>query len=396
MLLMVMLLALLLTILGWYVARDIFAPCVAGPGIWAAIIAMYYIVPNDYFPICHDFPLSVSLWLVGFFVASVWTAWKTPIGSTNYGSPNKWVLRGYVTITVIAVPIMSFMLLWKAFTTEPETMFRYLRVMAVGFDDNIQPPNFGPLVYAIGISYVTLLFVMLYFKNKWVIGMVIFVSFLSAFVQMAKINFLTVLFTLMYAGYRRCLFKLKHMAYALCVFLVLCFIMQVARTGDQGDSVGIADSLSLYTTSAMVCFDYYAMPCSSVNFGENVFRFFYAVGHPLGLCAEPIGVISNFVSIPDLANTFSVIYPFYVDFGNVGVFIFSILYGVFYGFLYKKSKGGDKMFLIIYAIFFVLLLLEFFAEQVFTNLSMNIQYIFFTVLPFVLGRKDNQAEALSK
>lgn len=396
MLLMVMLLAILLTILGWYVARDLFAPCVAGPGIWAAIIAMYYIVPNNYFPICHDFPFSLSIWLVGFFVASILTAWKTSIGTTNYGAPNKWVLRVYVTISIIAVPIMSFMLLWKAFTEEPETMFRYLRVMAVGFDDDIQPPNFGPLIYAICISYVTLLFVMLYFKNKWVIGMVIFVSFLSAFVQMAKINFLTVLFTLMYTGYRRGLFKLKHMAYAFCVFLVLCFIMQMARSGDQSDNLGIADSLSLYTTSAMVCFDYYAIPCSSVVFGENVFRFFYAVGHSLGLCDEPISVISNFVCIPDEANTFTVIFPFYIDFGNIGVFLFSILYGMFYGYLYKKSKGGDKMYLIIYAIFFVLLLLEFFAEQVFTNLSINIQYIFFIVLPFFLGEKENQAVPLSK
>ena len=193
MLLMVMLLAILLTILGWYVARDLFAPCVAGPGIWAAIIAMYYIVPNNYFPICHDFPLSLSLWLVGFFIASVWAAGKTPLSTSVHKEPNKLVLRTYVVITITAIPLMSFMLLWKAFTEEPETMFRYLRVMAVGFDDNIQPPDFGPLVYANGVAYITLLFVMLYFKNKWVIGSVLFMNFLSAFVAMAKISFLTVL-----------------------------------------------------------------------------------------------------------------------------------------------------------------------------------------------------------
>lgn len=394
MLLMVMLLAILLTILGWYVARDLFAPCVAGPGIWAAIIAMYYIVPNNYFPICHDFPLSLSLWLVGFFIASVWVAGKTPLSTSVNKEPNKLVLRTYVVITITAIPLMSFMLLWKAFTEEPETMFRYLRVMAVGFDDNIQPPDFGPLVYANGVAYITLLFVMLYFKNKWVIGSVLFMNFLSAFVAMAKISFLTVLFTLMYVGYSRGLFKLKHMTYAFILFMVLCFFMQVAREGDGGDQVGIADTLSLYTTSAMVCFDYYAVPCSSLNFGEHVFRFFYAVGHSLGLCAEPAKILSDFVYIPEMANTYSVLYPFYIDFGNVGVLLFSLLYGAFYGFLYKKSLGGNKMLLILYAIFFILLLLEFFAEQIFTNLSMTIQYVVFAVIPFMIGKEKNNAEML--
>ncbi len=394
MLLMVMLLAVLLTALGWYVARDIFAPCVAGPGIWVAIIAMYYVVPNDFFPICHDFPLSLSLWLVGFVVASMWAAWKTPLSTSAQREPNRMVLRVYVAITLTAVPLMSFMLLWKAFTEEPETMFRYLRVMAVGFDDNIQPPNFGPLVYATGLAYVTLLFVVLYFKNKWVIGLVVFMNFLTAFVTMAKISFLTVLFTLMYLGYRRGIFKLKHMVYALCIFLILCFFMQVAREGDSGEQVGIASSLSLYTTSAMVCFDYYAVPDSAINFGEHVLRFFYAIGHPLGLCAEPVNVLSEFVYVPDMANTYTILYPFYIDFGNVGVFIFSLFYGAFYGFLYKKSQSGNKMLMIIYTIFFVLLMLEFFAELVFSNLSMTIQYVIFAILPFIIGKERNDIAIL--
>ena len=131
-----------------------------------------------------------------------------------------------------------------------------------------------------------------------------------------------------------------------------------------------------------------------MNFGEHVFRFFYAVGHSLGLCAEPAKILSDFVYIPEMANTYSVLYPFYIDFGNVGVLLFSLLYGAFYGFLYKKSLGGNKMLLILYAIFFILLLLEFFAEQIFTNLSMTIQYIVFAVIPFMIGKEKNNAEML--
>lgn len=390
MLIIVLLLALMLTLLGLYISRDIFAPYVVGPGVWAIIILLYYFVPNNYYPVCHDFPLALLIWLFSFSIVSCVVSCKVASSNSNALKrfPNKNIIRIYVIITVTVVPIMAFMLIWQAFTEEPETMFRYLRVMATGIGDDIEAPDFGPFVYAMAVAYIAMFFVVLYSKSKIVIVLVVLMNLLIAFVQMAKINFLTVLFTLTYLGYVRGVLKLRHFAYLLVGFLVLSFFLQVARFAGDDSQVGLSDSLSLYTTSAMVCFDYFLNPGSSLHFGEHVFRLLYAIGHPLGLCGEPVSTIEKFVSIPELANTYTVLSPFYVDFGYIGIVLFSIIYGVIYGYLYKKSKTGGTQELIIYAIFLVYLILEFFAELIFANLSMTIQYIILSILPFALNKKQ--------
>lgn len=66
---------------------------------------------------------------------------------------------------------------------------------------------------------------------------------------------------------------------------------------------------------------------------------------------------------------------------------FSLLYGVAYGFLYKKTMTGGKMAQVLYAISLCFLILEFIGEFVFTNLSQEIQHVFFVVLPFLCNRK---------
>ena len=80
-------------------------------------------------------------------------------------------------------------------------------------------------------------------------------------------------------------------------------------------------------------------------------------------------------------------YPFYEDFGTPGVFLFSIIYGIFYGYLYKKSRTGGKLELILYAIFLTFVLMEFIGEFIFTNFSITIQYVFFASLPFLFSKQ---------
>lgn len=386
---MVFILALVLACLGWSVSRDLFAPFVVGPGMWAVIIGCYYLLPNEFYPVCHEFPMAVCIWMTAFFVASVYTSRKvhgSVVDLRVAQEPNPWIMRAYVAITVTTIPVISAIILWTAFTKDPEAMFRYIRVLSTGGSDDVEPIDFGILAYGFSVTFMCLFFVLMYFKNKWVIGTVIFMNLLVGVVTMAKINFLSVFFTILYLGYVRKVFKLKHFAWGIGGFLVLSFILQTIR--EYGSDVTVGDSLSLYTAASMVCFDYYAEPCTAVHFGENTFRFLYALGHPLGLCAEPIQTILPFVSIPFLANTYTILYPFYTDFGLFGVGLFAVVYGVIYGYYYKKSQSGGNVELIVYALFLVFLFLEFFAELIFTNLSLTIQYVVLAVLPFLFSKKQ--------
>ncbi len=46
MLIAVLILALIMTSIGWYISHDIFSPYVAVPGVWAIAILIYYFLPN--------------------------------------------------------------------------------------------------------------------------------------------------------------------------------------------------------------------------------------------------------------------------------------------------------------------------------------------------------------
>lgn len=247
-------------------------------------------------------------------------------------------------------------------------------------------PKLGILTYTITLAYVMIFFSLLYYKSKTIKVVIILLNILIAMVTMAKIAVLSILFSSLYLCFVKKYIKLRHMAYGMIVFIGFSFLIQNLR--HDLDDTETTNFLALYLSSSMVAFDYYALPCSSIFWGEYTFRIFYAIGHVIGLTSAPSDTILDFVSIPDTTNTYTCLYPFYTDFGIIGVLIGSIIYGLFYGYLYKKCKTGGKYELILYAIFLTYILLGFFAELIFTNMSITLQYMFFALLPFLLGSKN--------
>lgn len=214
---------------------------------------------------------------------------------------------------------------------------------------------------------------------------------LLAIVTMAKTTFLSIMFSSLYLCYVQGIVKKRHLIYGLAVFVAVSFIVQQLRA--VGEDIETTSFLALYLSSSMVAFDYFASPCSSQMFGMHTFRIFYAIGHAIGLTEAPADTVLEFVSIPDMTNTYTNMYPFYEDFGFAGVLVFSIVYGIFYGYLYKKSRTGGKLQLILYAIFLTFVLMEFIGEFLFTNMSATLQYVFFAALPFLLGKDKQPKEA---
>lgn len=71
MLIVTFLLAILIVGIGYYISHDIFSPYVAVPGVWAIAILIYYFLPNTFYPIKNNFPFILTVWIVGFVVASI-------------------------------------------------------------------------------------------------------------------------------------------------------------------------------------------------------------------------------------------------------------------------------------------------------------------------------------
>lgn len=383
---------LVLAVWGWCFSKDIFSPFVLQPGVWCVILLLYQILPHDFFPLVNDFLLSLVVWNIGFLLSAYLSFYYTPSSSRRAveATPNKLVIQSYFILSLITMPIVIGIIIWIAYVEDPVNMFRYLRVMNTGVDENIEAPDLGVLYYLVSMTYVLLFFVLLYGRGKWVIVLVLLLNLLFAFVTMAKTVFLSVLLPTLYIAYLNKKIKLKHICYGLGGFFIFSLVLQSLRGASSQDDVqmvNITSFLSLYLLSSLPAFDYYVQPCESYGWGGHVFRLFYAIGHTLGSDIVPEDTILPFVSVPQFTNTYTVLYPFYIDFGICGIVFFSLLYGVAYGFLYKKTMTGGKMAQVLYAISLCFLILEFIGEFVFTNLSQEIQHVFFVVLPFLCNRK---------
>jgi oligosaccharide repeat unit polymerase len=79
------------------------------------------------------------------------------------------------------------------------------------------------------------------------------------------------------------------------------------------------------------------------------------------------------VWIPLPTNVYTAFQPFYEDFGYKGIAFFATVYGVLFGWLYRKAHSGSSTSKCMYAYITVVLMLQFFQEQFFVTLSTIIQ-----------------------
>jgi oligosaccharide repeat unit polymerase len=394
MLVIALLLMLALVVLGWKVSRDLFSPFVVQPGVWLFIFTLYYALNPPYFPIQNILPLGVALWSVCFQLAAYTVFYYTPVGRYKLYEeelkPNPYILRAYLVISWLTIPTMLFILVKLALEHDPEHMFLFMRMLNVGVDEHDVAPDFGIANYAIAIPYILLFFTLIYSKSKKQKVLVILLNLMVGFLSMSKTNFLTLLFAVVYILYSQKKMKLRTIMILMSLFFLFSVVFQFFRASDaEQDSFGVTNTISLYLLSNSVAFDYYSIPYSAYHWGEHCFRFFYAVAHSFGSAIPPVDTIYPFVGVPDLTNTFTILHPFYMDFGMYGIAVFGLLYGALYGFLYKKIQNNHPVYKIIYTIFLNFIILQFFSEYILANLSLTLQYILLTIFPFLFQIKKN-------
>ncbi len=387
MMIVLFLILILFTIIGFYISRDLFAPFVIMPAVWCIIFLLYFLLPNNYYQINYQFPIALLVWTSAFCFSAIFSTYKTQPASIESieAQPNIIVLKVYRLLSYTITPVVLILTLIQAITEDPENIFRYIRIMNTGQDESIEPLNLGPALYFIAVAYIMLFFSLLYDKTKKAKIGIFLLNLLLAFVTMAKTTFLCVFFSTLFILYKKKVVTIKAIALGMLMFIAFSIILQTLRTGDSGDMMESSDFFSIYLLSSSVAFDHFAVPMSAHHFGEHTFRLFYAIQSALGIEIDVAEVILPLVSIPDLTNTYTILYPFYIDFGLLGVLIFGGIYGLTFGYLYKKQASGGNFQLILYAIFLNYLLIGFIGEFIFTNISQTIQYVVFAALPFLLN-----------
>ncbi len=181
--------------------------------------------------------------------------------------------------------------------------------------------------------------------------------------------------------------KPKVIYISLAVVFAFFTFIQVIRTVGAEDKDDLKyDFFSQYVISGMPAFEK-IKPSSSEYFGQSSFRFFYKVANKLGISSKtPEDALQPFTNVgktkPSHTNVYTTLYPFFKDFGYLGVIIFGALTGLLYGYLYKGLINSNYPFFVTYAILGTSLFIQFMSDNTLSTLSFVIQIIIFSHLPY--------------
>lgn len=134
-----------------------------------------------------------------------------------------------------------------------------------------------------------------------------------------------------------------------------------------------------------------SMTPGGVNYGTSTLKFFLP-----SIIVNKLSIKENFNDDYLVASNFNVSTWFpeiYLDFGIIGIAIFSILIGMLGGFLYRKVvEVNNDMYNLLYAVFVHNILLFFFVNF-FIYIPMAIQFV---LIPILFGGEKNAKELSCK
>ncbi|MEG2149861.1 MAG: O-antigen polymerase [Bacteroidaceae bacterium] len=391
MLIIVLIIFALMFGIGYYCSRSFFAPYTLMAGLWTIILSLYYILENNFFLIQNKFPIAILIWGVCFFVGSYFmqAISKSSVEEQKNVEPNNQIRRVFFVFAVVFMPIIICYSFYDAFIKDSSNFFLYLRMVNTGMDESIEGPQFGVLNYFVSLTFVLYLIELLMVtkQTKKKVYILFTLNLLLNIITMSKTSFFCLLISSIVILYFKGKIKIKSIFFCLLGFFCFSVVFQSIRQLNSEELVNVFSFVNVYLLSGAVAFDYLTAIPGSGWFGENTFRFFYAILSSFGADVPVNATILEFVSIPELTNTYTMLYPFYVDFGFVGIGIFALFQGAFYGYLYKKAITGSNMHLLLYAIFSTYIILEYAGEFLFTNASLNLQYLFYAIFPFIINKR---------
>ncbi len=373
----------LLLVLSYVCSHQyLLSPSILVSAIWIIMLVLYVLLPHDLFPIGKQTLLCISLWCGGIVLSSLFVqSFPTPVGKIQASNT---IRDLYLLLSVLSFP---FLLYWAytAIVSGTESWMLNLRMAAIGRGSSGEAYTpFYTIIWQ--VSYALEL---IYFeRKKWwrlLLSGLFFLSF--GFITMSKMFILSFfLFTVCILFFKRKI-QLKHLLLGVGVIIVGLIGLHFLRQNQQATEDNVTSFVELYLLSSLSAFETLE-PCSASHFGENAFRIFYAIAYRLGISdIEPINPILEFIHVPVYTNTYTTMYPFFVDFGYWGVGLFALVIGGLFGLTFRKAQDGSLFSLVIYAYFMHIIIMQFAGDMLFTNLAGLLKYVIVAMIPFLVEKE---------
>ncbi|MGJ1433089.1 O-antigen polymerase [Sphingobacterium spiritivorum] len=382
----------LFVIVGLLTSRSWLAPEVLSPLSWLSILIIYYTFDHGMLSLSDDVLSVILIWncslLIGMYISkSVNASVKDFAGMTSF-SPK---LRDlYFKISIIGFLPTLYIIYQQVSALEGDFFYR-LRAANVGIAES--KISLGIFAYVLTFAFVSYMIELISYQRgqqKLKLYIILLINIAFAVSTMSKSSFLFLIVSSLFVLSAKVRLPIKKvLTYVLLTFFFM-FGVQKLRDGSESKS-STATTLYLYMLAGVPALDKIVQSdMTSRSSGQNTMAFINNVRSKLvGADKEKKGYVGDvtyegYIAVPSpyLTNVYTVIGPIWLDFRYTGLIICSLIVGWFSRYYYKLSIKGYQWASILYAYFACVLILQFFGEYIFTNLSYLIQLIVLSYLPY--------------
>jgi len=360
--------------------KNIFSPGVITSTIWLFLLCLFLVLNHNLPPLSIQFTSSLFIWIT-LIVLSSNLILSHKFQQRKNIEPSKFVRDVYLILSIIAFPSL---IMWIYSTIALGTTGNWaldLRIATVGEDREMTSFS-NALSVLWSVSF--LLELSCFSKRKWyrVAIPALLCLTLGVFTMARTFIFMLFLMTVVMLYFQKKI-RTKQILIGTATMFFVFFTMQTIRNFGDPSAASIGSFVASYLLSGMAAFDT-LISASSANFGENVFRIFYAISHSFGLSSiEPIDPILPFIEEPIVTNIYTGMYPFFKDFGHIGIAAGALFYGVLFGWLFKKAQQGSVFYVMCFSYLVVALIAQFAGEMVFTGFAGHVKFIMLLSIPFI-------------
>jgi oligosaccharide repeat unit polymerase len=377
----------------YQINKRVVSPIFLVPFLWGIFLLLFNTIPHSLYPLQFQFLFAIFLWISFFVFGGLLIHFLLErLNEENNKNPSVKILNIYFWIVFFGAPIAIYSLVFQAVTSGPEFFFLTLRSINTGVEES--ESSFGILVYIFNFAYVALLLQVQNYdssrkREKTRLFFLVFLNVLLSIVTVSRSSFIFIMLAIFILLYFKGQVRSRHYFIGVAIVMGVMFLVTFLRgiaSSELGNESSFSDTVAIYLFGGMPAFDTIKQSNES-NLGANTFRFFYAFFNFLGGNFEVKNTILEYTNVPILTNVYTVMYSFFRDFGMLGVAFFGTFYGFFFQGCYKLATKKRKIAQLVFAYLFPMILMQFFGEYLFSNLSTFLQIIIFSSVPFIFKTK---------
>jgi len=372
--------------ISWVYSPNLFSPSIIVSGIWLLYAILFLTLNHNLYAVSNTFIIGMSLWVTLFCFTSLIFQNIEIIRTYDY-KPNYLITNALLVFSLLLLPSYINKILIVINSNYTDNIIHNLRMANTGALEKYNIPKTTTILSLIWSTLLSL--ELIYYKKSRILILVILIllNIFYIVVSVSKLNFLFFFLTLIIIFYYKQKIKNLHIiVFVVSIFFIFLTFQKFRSVKSDNSVKNSTDFISLYFLSGGPAFSI-SENQNSQYFGENTFRFYYALLHKIGLNQQnPKSFLNEFVEVPMKPNVYTNIYPYYIDFGYIGIAILSILLGTFYGFIYRKTLY-NKNYLMLYTYFITILTMQYMSELFFTTFSTTLQISIIFIIIFNFSKK---------